>query len=210
MTDLTLNRTPLKRNFSQVQSLSEVIDHVFDNEINPEMILTNIIVDGETIPFEEGMELSKKTLNNFKEVNFETQSSLELAFEAVDSCNDYIDLLVGKIHEMNTLYQQGNSQEANEHFGDMIDILDLYVQLFSKIHQTIKRNMKAEFTLSEKIQKLDIHLLSVLKALIPAKEKEDIIMLCDLLEYELIDNLTQWKIQIIPSLKKLKPSTLEG
>lgn len=210
MTDLTLNRSPLKKNFSKVQSLSEVIDHVFDEEINPEMILTNIIVDGETIPFEEGMDISKKSLNNFKEVNFETQSSLELAFEAVDSCNDYIDLLVDKIQEMNTLYQQGKTLEANEHFGEMIDILDLYVQLFNKIHQTIKRNMKGELSLSEKIQKLDIHLLSVLKALIPAKEKEDIIMLCDLLEYELIDNLTQWKIQIIPSLKKLKPSTLEG
>ncbi|MCR9206394.1 MAG: hypothetical protein NXH75_17565, partial [Halobacteriovoraceae bacterium] len=172
MTDLTLNRTPLKKNFSNVQSLSEVIDHVFDEEINPEMILTNIIVDGETIPFEEGMDISKKSLNNFKEVNFETQSSLELAFEAVDSCNDYIDLLVDKIQEMNTLYQQGKTLEANEHFGEMIDILDLYVQLFNKIHQTIKRNMKGEFSLSEKIQKLDIHLLSVLKALIPAKEKE--------------------------------------
>lgn len=210
MTDLTLNRNPLKRNFSQVQSLSEVVDHVFDNEISAETILTNIVVDGHRIPFEEGLEICKQSLNNFKEVEFETQSSLELAFEAVDSCNDYIDLLVDKIHEMNTLYQKGESQEANAHFGEMIDILDLYVQLFNKIHQTIKRNMKGDPGLSEKIQKLDIHLLSVLKALIPAKEKEDIIMLCDLLEYELIDNLTQWKIQIIPSLKKLKPSTQEG
>jgi hypothetical protein len=30
------------------------------------------------------------------------------------------------------------------------------------------------------------------------------IMLCDLLEYELIANLDQWKNQIIPSLQSLK------
>jgi hypothetical protein len=40
--------------------------------------------------------------------------------------------------------------------------------------------------------------------LLSAKEKNDNIMLCDLLEYELIDNLTQWKIKILPELKKLK------
>jgi hypothetical protein len=46
--------------------------------------------------------------------------------------------------------------------------------------------------------------LSVIKALLPAKEKNDVVMLCDLLEYELIDNLTQWKIKVLPELKKLK------
>ncbi len=56
----------------------------------------------------------------------------------------------------------------------------------------------------ESIQKLEIHLLSVMKALLQAKEKNDTIMLCDLLEYELADNLTQWKIKVLPELKKLK------
>lgn len=204
MTDLTFNSNPINKNFTKVQSLSEVIDHVFDHEIKSEMVLTNIIIDGECIPYEEGLEISEKPLNNFKKINFEAQSSLELAFEAVESCNEYIDLLTQKIKEMVTLYQQGSSPEGNLIFGEMIDILDLYIQLFNKIHQTLKRNLGDKFNLSDKIQKLDIHLLSILKALIPAKEKEDTIMLCDLLEYELIDNLTQWRIQIIPNLKSLK------
>lgn len=206
MTDLTLNHSDLKRSFDQKKTLSEVIDHLFDQEIDNETVLVNLHVDGEVIPFEDGLDISQKLISDFNSINFETQSSAELAFEAVDSCNDYIDVLNEKILHLTKLYQAGESQKANEEFGDMIDILDLYVQLFAKIHSTLKRVVDLPKETSENIQKLDIHLLSVLKALIPAKEKNDIIMLCDLLEYELVDNLTRWKIKIIPNLKKLKTS----
>lgn len=210
MTDLTLNHSDLKRSFDQKKTLSEVIDHLFDQEIDNETVLVNLHVDGEVIPFEDGLDISQKLISDFNSINFETQSSAELAFEAVDSCNDYIDVLNEKILHLTKLYQAGESQIANEEFGDMIDILDLYVQLFAKIHSTLKRVVDLPKETSENIQKLDIHLLSVLKALIPAKEKNDIIMLCDLLEYELVDNLTQWKIKIIPNLKKLKTSTKDA
>ena len=49
---------------------------------------------------------------------------------------------------------------------------------------------------------LQIHLLSVMKAILAAYSKEDTITLTDLLEYELKDNLTQWKIHIFTSLKR--------
>lgn len=206
MTSLTLNRSPLKRNFKNDQPLKEVVDHLFDNEMENESVLISLEVDGESIPFEDNAEINNRKIQEFSEINFQTQTSLELAFEAIDSCNDYIDILTEKIKHMAKSYQQGNMDEANALFGEMIDILDLYVQLFSRVHLTLKRNIKDPLDESKDIQKLDIHLLGVLKALIPAKEKGDIIMLCDLLEYELIDNLTQWKIKIIPSLKKLKAS----
>ncbi len=204
MTDLTLNNCPIKRKFDNNESLGEVIDHLFDQEMERETVLINLEVDNQTIPFEDGLDISKENVNKFDKINFQTQTSVELAFDAVDSCNDYIDILTDKVKEMVTFYQGNETEKANFEFGEMIDILDLYVQLFSKIHSTLKRKYGGKLDVSEDIQKLDIHLLSVLKALIPAREKNDIIMLCDLLEYELIDNLTQWKIKIIPSIKKLK------
>ena len=209
MTDLTINNSNLKKSFNENSKVGDVIDHVFNQEIDNETVLVNLHVDGQVIPFEDGLDISKNELAKYSRINFETQSSVELAFEAVESCNDYIDVLNEKIIHLTRLYQAGDTQNANEEFGDMIDILDLYVQLFAKIHATLKRVADLPKTTSEDIQKLDIHLLSVLKALIPAKEKNDVIMLCDLLEYELVDNLTQWKIKIIPSLKKLKPSIKE-
>ena len=53
------------------------------------------------------------------------------------------------------------------------------------------------------IKQLEIHLLSVVKGILTAEKKNDTVMLMDLLEYELKDNLTQWKITAIPQIKRL-------
>ncbi len=204
MTQVTLNQSPLKNSISQDQSLDELVSFIFDKEVSKENILVNINLDGEIVPFEDGLRVATAKVSSFSEIDFEIKSSLELAYEALDSCNEYIDLLVRKIKFLTECYNKNEVELANDQFTEVIDILDLYTQLFTKIHSTLKRNLADTSHISPEIQKLDIHLLSILKALIPAKEKGDLIMLCDLLEYELIDNLTQWKIKIVPALKKLK------
>ncbi|MDO9183021.1 MAG: hypothetical protein Q7U04_11465 [Bacteriovorax sp.] len=137
-------------------------------------------------------------LNNTK------NSTLEIAFESIDSCFGYIDYISSRIEKLIGFYNAGELDSANLTFIEVIDLMDLYIQLISKVYRVIRVDLQGQSFKDESIQKLEIHLLSVLKALLSAKEKEDVIMLCDLLEYELLDNLTQWKIKVLPELKKLK------
>jgi hypothetical protein len=130
--------------------------------------------------------------------------SLQIAFESIDSCFGYIDHITAKIQFLIGLYNTGELNLANEALIEVVDLMDLYIQLISKVYNVIRLNLNGQSFKDEGIQKLEIHLLSIIKALLSAKEKEDIIMLCDLLEYELIDNLTQWKIKALPELRKLK------
>jgi hypothetical protein len=48
-----------------------------------------------------------------------------------------------------------------------------------------------------------IHLLFVLKGINQAQKKHDSLVLEDLIKYELKDNLTQWKIDLIPQIRRL-------
>jgi hypothetical protein len=136
--------------------------------------------------------------------NAKKNNSLELAFESIDSCFGYIDYITSRIHKLLAFYNAGELDQANDTFIEIVDLMDLYIQLISKVYAVIRIDLQGQSFKDESIQKLEIHLLSVIKALLLAKEKEDVIMLCDLLEYELVDNLTQWKIKILPELKKLK------
>ena len=134
----------------------------------------------------------------------ENNSSLSIAFESIDSCFGYVDYISSQIQKLISAYQANDTLLANNTFIEVVDLMDLYVQLITKVYKVIRVEFKFENIKDESVQKLEIHLLSVIKALIQAKEKEDVIMLCDLLEYELLDNLTQWKIKVLPELKKLK------
>ncbi|MCK6595028.1 MAG: hypothetical protein L6Q33_07510 [Bacteriovoracaceae bacterium] len=133
-----------------------------------------------------------------------TTNSIDLAFDSLNSCTAYIDHINTLIYRLIDEYQAGDSNKANQTFIEVIELLDLYVQLMTKIYSSLRFHFKDKLFKDDSVQNLEIHLLSVMKALLPAKEKGDVIMLCDLLEYELIDNLTQWKIKVIPELKKLK------
>lgn len=141
-------------------------------------------------------------MNNLNQQS--SQESLDLAFESIDSCFGYIDHIVSRIQNLICSFNANEIKEGNEQLIEVIELMDLYIQLITKVYQVIRLNNKDQVLKDESVQKLEIHLLSVIKALLQAKEKNDLIMLCDLLEYELIDNLTQWKIKVLPELKKLK------
>lgn len=144
------------------------------------------------------------TLNNNQ--NSKQSASLDLAFQSIDSCFGYIDYITAQIQKLNTQYNHGNDSEANASFAEVVELMDLYIQLITRIYRTLRSELKNIHFKDDSILGLEIHLLSIMRAILQAKEKKDTVMLCDLLEYELVDNLTQWKIKILPELKKLKNS----
>lgn len=133
-----------------------------------------------------------------------SNESLDLAYESIDSCFGYVDHIISRIQKLIVHFNANEIQEGNQQLVEVVELMDLYIQLISKVYNVIRLNNKDQVLKDEGVQKLEIHLLSVVRALIQAKEKNDLIMLCDLLEYELIDNLTQWKIKVLPELRKSK------
>lgn len=144
------------------------------------------------------------TTANNKTAEQKRNTSMEIVFESIDSCVGYVDYITSQIQKLIGQFNAGDADSANNTFIEVIDLMDLYIQLITKVYQVIRTEMPERSFKDENLQNLEIHLLSVIKALLQAKEKNDVIMLCDLLEYELIDNLTQWKIKVLPELKKLK------
>lgn len=205
MTAVTVNQKiisdgPIQSN----HTLKDLMDHILGEVATEKEVITNVYIDGVEISLEEERKLSAHPVESFHNIDFTVKSSFELALETLDSCTSYIDIAIDKIRKLSFMYANNKSEEANNIFIDVIEIMDVFVQLISKIHSTIRIHLPDQQIKSKTIQDLEVHLLSILKALVPAKKRNDIIMLCDLLEYELIDNLTQWKIKAIPELKKLK------
>jgi hypothetical protein len=122
--------------------------------------------------------------------------------------NDIIDVslkLLNKIIDSipETINKLKNENENSDQYLVFIsDNLELFVQLVIELHHSLDLPTKEKLASTSDIKQLKIHLLSVIKAIFLARQKDDKIMLCDLIEYELKDNLTQWKINIIPKAKK--------
>jgi hypothetical protein len=206
MAQITINHENFEHTTNSETTINEVLDQILHQFAGKEKVVTNIHINGECLSVENEHEFLEKPAASFNEIDFTVISSLDLAYEALDDCAGYIDNVIEKIAQLTVLYTENKAAEANQMFTEVVEIMDLFVQLMTKIHSTIRRQHPERLQANKTLQALEIHLLSIMRALLPAKEKEDIIMLCDLLEYELVDNLTQWKIQAIPALKKVSDS----
>jgi len=203
MPQISINQKQIEITLNSNATLNDVVNKILDDKEFEKNILTDIVADGKNLDLTNASEFDH-VITQFDNIEITLKSDLELAYHALDSCSYYIDVVIDKIQKIVVLYSDNQIAMANANFSEVLEIMDLFIQLMIKINRTLRSYSIDQALKNTQLQKLEIHLLSILKALIPAKEKNDIIMLCDLLEYELVDNLKQWKINAIPELKKIR------
>lgn len=112
-----------------------------------------------------------------------------------------LNKIINKILHSTTCLDDSNNLFFSKELSIAIDAVDVFIKSITfALDDVSKENDRL---ISLPINELKIHLLSVMKAINSARKSRDFIMLTDLLEYELKDNLTQWKIIVIPVLKNI-------
>jgi hypothetical protein len=135
------------------------------------------------------------------EINISTQH--EILMESLNSFQTNIDLLHEKIKLTTSFLKNDQFELAETMLIDMTDSIHNFINLVSIIHKNLIIDSDKRMQSGQTIKQLEIHLLSVFKGIFYAQQKRDYVILMDLLEHELKDNLTQWKILAIPQIKKL-------
>jgi hypothetical protein len=120
--------------------------------------------------------------------------------EILNDLSGLIDKILDHILTCTNLLKVDNSNNSTRQLSKIIAAMDLFLQTIN--HACSEILTEEEITTLLPVKDLQIHLLSIVKAINDAQQKHDDIMLTDLLEYELKDNLTQWKILILPTLKQ--------
>ncbi len=88
------------------------------------------------------------------------------------------------------------NREVTKLTNDISQFVEI-TTLISKAVMQFKKHILTE------IKSSHIHLLFIIKGMNQAQQKQDMVALEDLIKYELKDNLTQWKIDLIPQIKRL-------
>jgi hypothetical protein len=111
------------------------------------------------------------------------------------------DLLNDIIQQINNIESFSSDKEyfRNIQLSSMSADITKFVELTTLLSKILVTKKKINVP---EIKQSHIHLLFVLKGINQAQQKHDSEVLEDLIKYELKDNLTQWKIDIIPLIKR--------
>lgn len=92
--------------------------------------------------------------------------------------------------------------------SDVITIIERTRQfvIFAKYCGDFLKQTSSSTEIREEMVKIKLHLLSVLRSLVESVRAKDKIAAHDLLTEELRDNLTMWKIKVLPMLRPARQS----
>lgn len=203
MIAIEINGKQITHNFANTQNVYELLPLIKRSLLAETEIIIEVAINKQPVYIKNKDELCRLKLTNVSELSLKTSSNYEIILETIQTMPKYINNINEKVMLTVMLYQKGQMSLGDSLLEDIIENLDVFIQLISQIHQALVVGCHSRLDNKTTIKDLEIHLLSVLKAIIRAKQVEDYVMLTDLLEYELRANLTQWKISAIPHIKSL-------
>lgn len=203
MPQIFVNNTVSPYSFENLRNFSELIPSVKERHLEENSYLYEIQVNGIKITPENKLTFNERSIDEEDSINFIFIQKYDLLHEIIETCPNYIDHIITKINIAVELLKAEEYDYSNRCLEQTIEKLDLFIQLTSHLHQSMKISSDLKLQTGWTLKELQIHLLSIVKAIHQAKTTNDHIMLADLLEYELKDNLTRWKITVIPLIKQL-------
>lgn len=203
MPSIIINDKDEAINIKSYRTLTELLPTIRENYIHDGESLTSISVNGVNVIKNNETEFLNKPLDEINSIEISISTKNNVLLDSIDSFQSYIDQLHHKITLASKFLNNEQYELGDTILMDITETIHTFISLIGQVHQNLIVDSDLKLKSGTTIKQLEIHLLSVIKAILFAKKKNDNVMLVDLLEHELKDNLTQWKILAIPQIKKL-------
>lgn len=119
--------------------------------------------------------------------------------ETLSLTQEFLSDIVASINDLGEF-----SHEKELFWNQHITKLSLDISQFVELTTLLSKTAMARKNQSiPEIKESHIQMLFIMKAIIQSQLKQDYVALEELIKYELKDNLTQWKIDLIPQIRKL-------
>ena len=100
------------------------------------------------------------------------------------------------------LCSKGNFDGLDDIFLEIVDSLSNFIKASAVLKNYLKNS--ADFNKDSPFIVLQFQLLTLLNRLSQAKQRNDLTLIMDILEYELFENLIHWKQDVLNVLKTMK------
>lgn len=163
-------------------------------------VISAIRINGQELSEADEQKIATTPLDQMGEIEIDTASPIDLAFQTLSTLDLYVDKLVASIQKASAHYRGKNLVAADAYFAKAIDGLDLFVQTIGGVKLALRVGLNTHLALAE------AELISVMNDLLDAKRQANYVFMADLLEKDLTDNLVEWKSKVFPILRNLRTS----
>lgn len=190
---VTINDQRLPVDFSHLQNLEEVIVEIQERFIPPGQQLFQVHVNGEFFSERYPRESRYLDIGEISRLEVKTVSDEELTRFILQDAVRQADILLQGLEKSASLFRQGNEEEANHLFAQVVEALRWLLKIGESAGQVMGAGQEkipaGKVSLSRYLSDLE----DLLEEMLEISEDEDYVMLADLLEYELRPMVQEWQ-----------------
>jgi len=161
-------------------------------------LIIDVKIDGEEA-FNQNYEIKEFNMDKIKTLEIKTDNIRTTALRGLEEIKNILPKLSSSMSNISTTLQTGNKEGALAAFSNLCSEWRKIIQFFDNLSQLLGVNY-ADLKVEDKsIDQINEELISLLINTKTHIEKDDLVMLSDLIEYELAPKIDQ-QIQIVESI----------
>lgn len=202
---INLNQQTQEFSTDGIGSFGELMNCIARNAEQEGSRVLQIRLNGEDITGRDRTHLAELPLDQIRELDVETGDPAVLARSTLYSVADFLESLLKELASTAELFRTGNFERSNQSFVRCLDGLQVFMHSLESCRRLLGLSFElmfvpttqggSEISIAENRRRL----FEVLDAMIEAQTNQDWILLADLLEYELLPVLQDWR-QVIPAV----------
>jgi hypothetical protein len=172
-------------------------------------------LNGEDVTGRDRSNLDEMPLEEVHDLDIETGDPKLLARSTLYSVADFLELLLKEMHGAAERFRLGHDEKSSSSFLRCLDGLQVFMHSLEKCRRLLglsfellyvpTQNSSGDITVAQNRRRL----FEVLDAMIEAQMNQDWVLLADLLQYELIPVLEDWRLILPVVLEKAEGADAE-
>jgi hypothetical protein len=182
-------------------TLQEMLQTLMDSSLGQDRTLSEVRINGE--PFEEAKlgAATSLTRESIERLEVETLDARQVALHFLGSAGQYLAAIVASVERVAELFRVSDESEASEHYLATLESLQLFMQVLQTTRDALGLDFEAISADGISLEQRLGRLAGLVQELLNAQEQEDWVLLADVLQYDLCDQLREWRL-MMPMLRQ--------
>lgn len=188
-----------------IQFFGQLMEKLSDKAAEEGGTVLSVKLNGKDLTGKDRSHLEEMSVDDIQQLEVQTGNPKDLARSTLYSIADFLEKLLKELQDTSELFRLGNQERSNQSFLRCLDGMQVFMHTLETCRRLLGisfelllvpgENGQEDITVGESRRKL----FSVLDNMIDAQTDQDWVLMADMLEYELIPILEDWR-NIIPAI----------
>lgn len=174
------------------ETLQEVINWLLENQVSTDRALREVKVNGEPYSVADMGPASSLAASDVQSLEVQTAEARQVALEFMGQAPTYLEAIAQAVGAVAELFRVADERDASEQYIAVLESLQLFLTMLEETRRLLNLNLEVAVYEQRSAAAALESLSGLVKKLLDAQEKEDWVLLADLLEYDLAPELRAW------------------